>query len=78
MDIFVSDEAQSAATNCKKEFSCLKGERNELCTVEQCIDGKTHFIKCMSDGYCSYQHTFGSGFLCSCSVRKELFNKYKI
>jgi len=78
MDIHVSDEAQSAAINCKKGFSCSKRERKDLCVVEECINGKVHFIKCLNDGYCSYQQSFGDGFFCSCPVRKELFNRYQI
>jgi hypothetical protein len=78
MDIHVSDKARKATTNCKKEFSCLEREGNNLCTVESCIDGKLHFIQCLNKGYCSYQHLFGYRFLCGCPVRKEIFNTYKI
>ena len=82
MDIHVSDEVRRAATNCKKEFSCLERERNNICTVlctkEDCINGIVHFIKCLNEGSCSYQHSFGDGFICGCPVRKEIFNKYKI
>jgi len=78
MDIHVSDEAQSAATNCKKGFSCLKRERKDLCAVVECISGKLHFIKCLNDGHCPYQRSFGDDVVCRCPVRKELFNKYQI
>jgi hypothetical protein len=78
MDIHVSDNARRAATNCKKEFTCLEREKNNLCTVESCIDGKLLFIKCLNKRYCSYQLLYGYRFLCRCPVRKEIFNKYKI
>ncbi len=78
MLIHISDEARRATTDCKKGFSCLKAARNGVCPVERCVGGKVHFIKCLSNGYCSYRRPFGYGFFCSCPVRKELFNKYQI
>ncbi len=79
MEIHVSDEALGAATRCAKGFSCIKGEEKDLCVVEECVDGKVHFIKCKSDGACSYQQSFGFSYLiCYCPVRIEIFQKYKI
>ena len=76
MDIHISEEVRRTATNCKKKFSCLEEERKDLCKVENCIDGKVHFIKCLNDEYCPYKQSFGDSFFCSCPVRKEIFNKY--
>ena len=72
----VNDEILETATDCEKDFSCIKGENDNLCTVEDCINGKIHFIKCLNEEYCSYQHSFGDGFFCACPVRKEIFNNY--
>ncbi len=77
MGFHVSDEAQDAAIKCTKGLSCLKGEEKDICPVEKCIDGKVHFVKCLNDGYCTYQHSFGDGYFCSCPVRQEIFNKYQ-
>jgi len=78
MESHVSDEVKQSATNCKKDFSCLKAGRNDLCQVKYCVGGKLHFIKCLNQEYCSYQHAFGDEFFCSCPVRKELYNRYGI
>jgi len=78
MDIVVSDELLQATTNCRKGFSCLKGNSEDLCKVETCIDGKVHFIRCLNDEFCTYQHAFGVGYFCACPTRKEIYNKYNI
>ena len=74
----VSSEAKQATTDCEKGVSCLEGKRKDLCEVESCIGQKVHFIKRLNEGNCSYQHSFGEQNFCSCPIRKEIFNKYKI
>ena len=78
MKLHVSDEIQKATTHCEKGFSCLAGDRKDICTVETCVVEKIYFIKCLNEGYCSYQHQFGSAYFCDCPTRKDLFNKYKV
>lgn len=76
--IKISDEAQQAATKCRKELSCLSDDREDMCIVEDCVKGDVHFVKCLNHESCLYQYAFGDKFVCCCPVRKELFNKYKI
>lgn len=78
MELQISDQSRRAATECTKGFSCLTGERKDLCVVENCINGQVYFIKCLQDGGCAYRIPFGMNHLCLCPVRKELFNEYKI
>ncbi len=78
MDIVISDESLQATTKCKKGFSCLKGNRKDLCKVESCIDEKIHFIKCLNSKHCFYQASYGGSHYCSCPARKEIYNKYNI
>jgi hypothetical protein len=79
VDIHVSDETQRAASNCKKEFSCLKRKRKDLCTVKHCVNEEVHFIKCLNDGYCFYQLPFGSSFfvVALCGKKFSISTKYK-
>ena len=74
----VSDETIAEGKKCEKGFSCLTGQREDLCQVESCINGKVHFIKCMNKEPCSYQGTFGDGVICHCPVQKELYNKHGV
>jgi len=73
----VSNAAKQATTKCTRECACLKGIR-KVCAVEQCISNEVHFIKRQNDENCSYLQSFGLGHLCTCPIRKELFNKHNI
>ena len=76
MDVHVSNVARMAARNCKKELSCLRKERKDLCAVGESLFGIT--LECMHNDFCSFQYQLGDALFCSCQVRKELFNKYNI
>ncbi|MDP2845570.1 MAG: hypothetical protein Q8N79_05800 [Candidatus Methanoperedens sp.] len=78
MNLKIREEILKSATKCKKDFSCLSGERKDLCKVELCIGDKLHFIKCMNSNPCSYRTTFGYSFVCTCPVRKELYIRYNL
>ncbi len=77
-DILISEATLKKTTKCKKGFSCLKGDRENMCRVELNIGDKIHFVKCMGDVPCDYRVAFGYSFVCLCPVRKELFNRYNI
>ena len=64
-------------TACDKQHQCLAGE-GAHCRVEKCVGNEIHFVKCLQSHYCKYVIDFGDSYLCSCPVRKEIFNKYNI
>ena len=74
----ISDNAINETTHCEKGFSCLTKDGYYLCSVDNCVLDTIYFIKCMSDNPCSYKDRFGFGHFCSCPVRKELYDKYRI
>ncbi len=74
----VSKETIKETKRCNKGFSCLTKLREDLCQVESCINGETHFIKCISKNSCQYQGTFGASVICYCPTRKELYNKHGV
>ena len=74
----VSSRTRQAASACTKDFACLSGRAEHVCPVECCVDGRVHFIKCLHHTYCSFQQAFGEGLLCTCPVRKELYNAYGV
>jgi hypothetical protein len=74
----VSEETSAETKRCKKGFSCLTEQSENLCQVESCISGEVHFIKCLNKVFCSYRGTFGEGVICYCPTRKELYNKYGV
>jgi hypothetical protein len=73
----VDDNIQQKTTKCRKNFFCLSGE-TPLCSVELCIENNIHFVKCISNEPCSYRVPFGYSYVCTCPVRKELYNNYNI
>lgn len=78
MVLVVREEVRLSATDCRKGLSCLAGDGSDLCPVTDCVAGTVHFIRCRSEGYCSYQQAFGDAPLCSCPVRKELYRTYRV
>jgi len=78
MVIKINEDIIKQTTKCKKNLSCLSGDTTGLCEVEACINEKIHFLKCTYSNLCGYQIPFGYSSVCSCPVRKELYNRYKI
>ena len=79
MEFQISAESRWATQMCPSGFSCLTGDRKDLCAVEQCGNGHAHFIKCLEDGTsCSYRNPLEHGNYCMCSVRQEIFKNYRI
>jgi len=74
----VSEEAIAETKKCKKGFSCLSKQSEDLCQIESCVNGKVHFIQCLSTTSCSYQLHFGSECICTCPTRKELYNQHGV
>jgi hypothetical protein len=70
------DKKTVNSTECEKSFECLTNQ-GYLCKVEHCVDGKVHFLKC-NDTVCKFKVSFGNDVFCSCPVRKEIYNLYKI
>lgn len=76
MGIYIDSETKRVTTECKKSFSCLHGSLNELCGIEEFMDGNVRHIKCVNRNKCSYQVPYGSNRLCSCPTRKEIHSLY--
>ena len=64
------------ATNCEKAFECLNNQEN-LCKISYSVSGKVHFLEC-DEIACKFKSTFGDTSFCSCPVRMEIYNKYKV
>lgn len=74
----ISEEAIKATTKCTKGMSCLTKGRKDLCKVDHRVGDKVYFIKCLCKDACSYKYPFGLGHYCTCPIRGELFDKYRI
>ena len=77
-EIEITGESLKKTGKCRKNHSCLSGERNDLCKVELNVDNKIHFVKCVNNEPCAFRISFGYSYICSCPIRKELFDRYNI
>ena len=82
MKFEIADEIQKRTFYCTKEFDCLIDDTQRvcpLCPVAKCIDGGTHFIKCLGNNDCHYRVPIHGLYLkCTCPVRMEIYDKYQV
>ena len=62
---------------CKKDFSCLSGDKNRLCDVMDSIVSDMVRIALQSDKICSYRLSYGYSYYCLCPTRCEIYKRYK-
>ncbi len=74
----VNDITKCNTAHCEKNFDCLNKGNQVCCKVENCISKKVHFVNFSNNVNCNYKLSFGYSFLCTCAVRKELFNKHGV
>ncbi|HIC91190.1 MAG TPA: hypothetical protein EYP21_03835 [Syntrophaceae bacterium] len=72
----ISDHVLKATTKCKKGFSCLSGERKDLCKISYCVSNEIYFLNHCNDTSCGYAISFGYSYVCTCPTRKEIYNRF--
>lgn len=75
MDFEVSDETRQRTDRCWRGFACLSGEEDFICEVEESV-GDVVFVNRSTSTYCPYDVTFGYSHMCSCPVRREIYERY--
>lgn len=78
MRLNINDVTQEVTTDCEKGFSCLNGDGKDMCKVKSCVNRQRVLIICPNDNFCYYKKSYGNDNCCTCPVRKEIFNTYKI
>jgi hypothetical protein len=78
MDVEISEDILKQAGACKKDFSCLTGDREKFCEIEECLPDTIYFLKCLNEETCSYAIPYGSSYYCMCPVRRELYKRYGV
>ena len=71
----INDAIIQTATQCENNHACLEGT-TPLCSVEHCLMHRIHYIKCLQEEPCPYKHMMNKSTICTCPVRKEIFNRY--
>ena len=72
----IDDATIKAATQCEKNHACLKCTGHVYCSVEHCVMHRIHYVKCLYEEPCPYKKTLEKSTICTCPVRKEIFDRY--
>jgi len=75
VELEVSEEIRQETDKCWRGFACLSGTRDGICPVRERV-GDVIFVEKIKQAYCPYDVTFGYSHICSCPVRRELFERY--
>ncbi|MHC4217054.1 MAG: hypothetical protein ACYSU7_01230 [Planctomycetota bacterium] len=78
LKLYVSNDARQATRKCPRHLGCLTERNGDLCKVSCCVDGAMLFVTCEHEGPCPYKHDVWERVLCTCPVRREVYNRYKI
>jgi len=78
MQKFVNEHVKTAASRCCKEYSCLSENPGSLCRVIFCVNSKILGVLCTEEDFCTYKHTMEDRTCCTCPVRLEIYEKYKL
>ncbi len=73
----ISEEIINCSKDCNSSFSCLSGIKDCLCDVTEIIDAVI-FVKQSRFEFCNYRMHFGNSVVCTCPVRKAIYNFYKV
>ena len=78
MKFNISDKILRDTSKCKKDFSCLSGERKDLCQVKPRTYKIYDYIECKNEEGCIYQTPLDNVFICACPTRREIYDRYGI
>ena len=78
MKFFINEKIIEETKDCTMNFSCLTGEKTDLCLITSCFDCDVHFIHCSNKEPCAYRKKISERSYCDCPVRKEIYDTHKI
>ncbi|MGD2165440.1 MAG: hypothetical protein PVH50_07910, partial [Anaerolineae bacterium] len=71
----VSEKTRQETEKCWRSFACLARDGHHICQVRDCV-GQVLFVERNAQTYCPYDVTFGYSHICSCPVRREIYERY--
>ena len=78
METQIEDYIVQATSKCKKNFSCLDGQKDCICKIIHSNNNHTVQIEGKPVSACNYVLSMGDKMYCLCPVRNELYNRHKI
>ena len=75
----VSEQTLAMTTHCQNHFHCLSGQVGGPCKVVFTLES-VPFLRINNKNVepCAYSFRFGDSDFCTCPVRRELFERYRI
>lgn len=77
-NIVINKKTIKETTKCPFNFVCLSNTDKISCKVESNIGNTILFVKPTNGIICNYNINFGEGHICTCPVRKEIYEKYNL
>ena len=78
MTFYVSDEIKKSAVKCEKNYICLSRNEENVCKVISSVDDHIMHVYCAHVDKCVYKYPDEGRCLCTCPVRKEIYDKYDV
>jgi hypothetical protein len=76
MKLDVSKETLQETTECLYDFACLSENTHPLCLALLPLRDDGVLIKSIESRECSYKSAMGNGCICTCPVRREIWDLY--
>lgn len=77
MNFQIPEEIVKETTKCNKELKCLTGEAILHCNILYQAKDEDIFYQCLEKGDCAYLEPFKETTICTCPIRKEIYQRYK-
>ena len=75
----VDEKTRKKARKCDKAFQCIYDETPNICAVDNTTGyDSVYFVESPVDMFCPYCYGFADGYMCTCPVRHDLYQKYKM
>jgi hypothetical protein len=78
LEIQIEKRNAPAGAECNRAHSCLSGDQDCLCEVEQLLDDTILSVTPPPGMKCTHKMRYRHTFLCTCPVRKEIYRRYKV
>ena len=78
MNYWVDEAVIQSADRCGNRQACLYCKEHTLCRVECCVMHTVYQVKCLDDKPCSYKAVSDGYPICTCPVRRNLFDRYGV
>lgn len=75
--IEVSEPVLRQTTLCGHKFACLTSSLS-ICKVQGHMMKGSLVVDCAAGCLCKYQVSFGTWSICSCPVRREIYDRYAV